>query len=117
MRAGLFITPGLITRRFDQGLDSITRLIYDLVEDIEDLKARHTSTPQRLISAQQDEIKQLQQTIANKDAELIEAHHLNRLLQARIRELEKNLEADTISESTIKRDSHNSNQPPSLDLP
>lgn len=117
MRAGLFITPGLITRRYDQGLDSITRLIYDLVEDIEDLKARHTSTPQRLISAQQTEIKQLQQTIVNKDAELVEAHHLNRLLQARIRELEKNLEADTISEPTIKRDSHNSNQPPSLDLP
>jgi len=41
------------------------------------------------------------------------------LLQARIRELEKSLEEGAVVEPApvIKRDSHNSNQPPSLDLP
>ena len=57
----------------------------------------------------------------NKAAELVEAHQLNRQLQTRIRELEKSFEADTSAAAptvtVISRDSHNSNQPPSLDLP
>jgi len=52
---------------------------------------------------------------------LIEVHQLNHQLQRRLRELEKSL-ADGSSTNEpfitiIKRDSHNSNQPPSLDLP
>ena len=118
MRVGLHITPGLIRRRYDQGLDSIVRLIGDLEAEIEDLRSRHVARPQRTIDAQKAEIKRLEQTVANKDKELFEVHQINRQLQMRIRELEKFVEAgSTAGESPVKRDSHNSNQPPSLDLP
>jgi len=115
----LSISFGTIRRRYDQGLDSIVRLVIQLEDRIEDLTALHVSTPQRLISSQATQIKRLKQTVANKDAELIEAHQLNRQLQTRLRELEKSIEAEnsSITELPIKRDSHNSNQPPSLDLP
>lgn len=107
-----------IRRRYDQGLDSIVRLVTQLEDRIEDLSAQRITNPQRTIRAQAEEIKRLEQTVANKDAELTEAHQLNRQLQTRIRELEKSIEADTpATELTIKRDSHNSNQPPFLDLP
>lgn len=121
MRVGLHITPGLIRRRYDQGLDSIVRLIGDLEARIEDLTALHVARPQRAIEAQKAAIRRLEQTVANKDTELVEAHQLNRQLQSRIRELEKSLEAEPSSDLSsaveIRRDSHNSNQPPSLDLP
>lgn len=119
MRAGLHITRGLISRRYDQGLDSITRLINDLETRIEDLSALHVGTPQRLIRTQAATIKRLEQTIANKDKELAEAYHLNHQLQTRVRELEKAIEVENsaITKLRVSRDSHNSNQPPSLDLP
>lgn len=121
MRPDLHITPALITRRYDQGLDSIIRLVTDLTDRIEDLSALYVGKPQQTIRTQAAEIKRLEQTIANKAAELVEAHQLNRQLQTRIRELEKSIETDTsISQpiiTVINRDSHNSNQPPSLDLP
>jgi transposase len=121
MSVYLHITPSLIRRRYDQGLDSIVRLVTQLEDRIEDLTAMHTSKPQRLIRTQAQQIKRLEKTINNKDVELTQAHQLNQQLQRRIRELEKSLEADTSIEEPIititKRDSHNSNQPPSLDLP
>jgi len=121
MREGFHITPGLIRRRYDQGLDSVARLIKDLQDCIEDLSALHVGKPQRTIQTQAAEIKRLEQTIMNKDAELVKAHQLNRQLQLRIRELEKSIEADasitTPTGTIINRDSHNSNQPPFLDLP
>ena len=45
MRVGLHITSGLIRRRYDQGLDSIVRLIGDLEAEIEDLRSRHVARP------------------------------------------------------------------------
>ena len=86
MGEDLHITPALITRRYDQGVDSIIRLVTDLTSRIEDLTALRTYKPQRLILTQAATIKRLEQTLINKDAELIEAHQLNRQLQARIRE-------------------------------
>src|SRR4028118_1174529 len=118
MRVGLHITPSLIRRRYDQGLDSIVRPVEDLKAQIEDFRSRHVAFPQRTIDAQKTEIKRLTQIIANKDAELVETHQLNRQLQMRIRELEKFIDAgSTAGEPPVKRDSHNSNQPPFLDLP
>jgi transposase len=72
-----------------------------------------------LIRTQAATIKRLEQTVANKDKELVEAYQLNHQLQTRIRELEKSIEAENsaAAELPVKRDSHNSNQPPSLDLP
>lgn len=112
------ISPGTIRRRYDQGLDSIVRLVIQLEDRIEDLTTMQVSAPQRLIRLQAAQIKRLEQTIANKGAELFEAHQINRQLQTRIRELEKSIEVDsTATNLPIGRDSHNSNQPPSLDLP
>lgn len=115
----LIFSNATIRRRYDQGLDSIVRLVTQLEDRIEDLSALHISKPQRTIRAQMRQIKTLQQTIDNKNARLIEAHQLNKQLQLRIRELEKSLEADVppTTEPNLKRDSHNSNQPPSLDMP
>jgi transposase len=114
----LSISFGTIRRRYDQGLDSIVRLVIQLEDRIEDLTAMQVAAPQRLIKAQAAEIKRLKQTVANKDAELVEAHQISQQLQTRIRELEKFIEAgSTAAEPPVKRDSHNSNQPPSLDLP
>ena len=117
MRSDLHITPALITRRYDQGLDSIIRLVTDLTDRIENLSALRVGKPQRTMRAQQAEIKRLKQTIVNKDAALKQAHQLNQQLQTRIRDLEKTLEVNPQVEVVIGRDSHNSNQPPSLDLP
>lgn len=63
MRVGLHITPGLIRHRYDQGLDSIVRLIGDLEVQIEDLMSRHVAAPQKLIQSQTLEIQRLTQTI------------------------------------------------------
>lgn len=110
------ISYGTIRRRYDQGLDSIVRLVIQLEDRIDDLEALHVSTPQITIRRLMNSVRRLRQTIDNKDKELTEAHQLNVQLQARIRELEKSLE-DGTAQPVIKRDSHNSNQPPSLDLP
>jgi transposase len=83
----LSISYGTIRRRYDQGLDSIVRLVIQLEDRIEDLI-------------------------------LTEAQQLNVQLQARIRELEKSIEEGSVEPvPVIKRDSHNSNQSLSLDLP
>ncbi len=52
MAVALHITPSLIRRRYDQGLDSIVRLIADLEDRIEDLRAMQVAAPQRLIHSQ-----------------------------------------------------------------
>lgn len=77
----------------------------------------HVGSPQQLIRSQAAQIKRVEQTVKNKDEELVKAHQLNVQLQSCIRELEKSLETGVVVPITdIKRDSHNSNQPPSLDL-
>ena len=82
------------------------------------MRSRHVARPRRTIDAQKAKIKRLTQTIANKYVELIEVHQLNQQSQMRIRELKKFIEAgSTAGELPVKRDSHNSNQPPSFDLP
>jgi hypothetical protein len=50
MKVGLHITRGLISRRYDQGLDSIIRLVGDLEARIEDLSALHIATPRAIDS-------------------------------------------------------------------
>jgi transposase len=117
-KVGLSLAYGTIRRRYDQGLDSIIRLVTGLEDRIEELMAMHVSAPQLSIQRLTNHIKQLKQTLDNKDTELTQAHQLNVQLQARIRELEKSIEEGAVEPvPVVKRDSHNSNQPPSLDLP
>ena len=112
------LTYSTIRRRYEQGLDSIVRLVIQLEDRIEDLSAMQVSAPQKLIRSQKAHIKRLEQTVSNKDEELVKAHQLNVQLQSRVRELERSLETGAVEPITVvKRDSHNSNQPPSLDMP
>lgn len=101
----------------------------DLEDRIEDLTLLHSSQLQRTVIAQTDEIRRLSQSLENKSKQLLESHQsnhqlklrisksnqLNDQLKTRIRELERCLECDEIPATKI--DSHNSNLPPSLDLP
>ena len=121
LRSGLSLDKKLIRRRYALGVDSIIRLFGDLQAYIDDLPAIQISEPDRLIQAQKAEIERLEQIIHNKNIELTGVYQHNHQLQQRIRELEKALEIETSDSPTVstevRRDSHNSNQPPSLDLP
>lgn len=75
----------------------------------------HFKSLQKTTIAQQNEIKNLNRTIENKSNQLIKLRQLNDQLQKRIHDLENCLVSD--GNSQIKNDSHNSNLPPSLDLP
>jgi transposase len=134
-----------IRRRYDQGLESIIRLVSGLEERLAELSNLQLSEPQRVLHLQTKTIQQLQQTLQRKNDQIIQAHQfnhrlqqqfqteigkatqLNQELQRRIRELETFLESEAQATafqassgnppSTTKLDSHNSNFPPSLDLP
>ncbi|HEX8197678.1 MAG TPA: IS66 family transposase [Pyrinomonadaceae bacterium] len=114
------LSHSTICRLYDQGLDSIVRLVTKLEDQIQDLTVLHTSNPQRTITALSGEIKRLAHTLEQKTRQLTETHQLNHQLQQRIRELEQLIESETASPApveVIKRDSHNSSSPPSLDAP
>jgi transposase len=95
-------------------------LVDELEQQIESLtlankSPNHLNHLEQTIKTQRREIKRLSVTIANKSKELFEVHQFNQRLQLKIRELEQTLASE--SSSIIKKDSHNSNLPPSLDLP
>lgn len=127
-----------IRRHYEMGFQSVVHLIERLENQIEELTLSNSSPLhfdhlQRTILSQRNEIKRLNQTLENKSKELLKTHQvnhqaqvklqlrlskaqlLNKQLQARICELEKALESDEIAMPEL--DSHNSNLPPSLDLP
>jgi DNA repair exonuclease SbcCD ATPase subunit len=93
---------GTIRRRYAQGLDSIVRFVTDIEDRIEDLTALHVSAQPHTIERQAQHIRQLQQTLDNKDAEIVQVHQLNTQLLAHIREIEKALEEDAAP--SIERD-------------
>lgn len=104
-----------IRRLYEQGLESIVRLVSKLEDRIlhlEDLQLSDRAQTVEQLSAQ---IKRVQQTLEQKSQQLIQVHQLNSALLLRIRELESCLETDDAD--LPKRDSHNSHQPPALDLP
>lgn len=109
-----------IRRHYKEGFKSVVRLVEELEERNEDLtlsltSQSHITRLKSTILAQQDEIKHLSQSLESKSNQLFAAQQLNYQLQIRLRELEKSLETDETA--TTKLDSHNSNLPPSLDLP
>jgi transposase len=109
-----------IRQHYDSGFRSIVGLVEELEQQIEALtlanqSPNHFQHLERTISNQQEEIKRLSQTVDNKSKELFELYQFNQRLQLKIRELEQTLASD--SPSLVRKDSHNSNLPPSLDLP
>lgn len=109
----------IIRRHFNLGFKSVVGLVEQLEDQIESLSlsqiSSYTARLQKTVNNQQHETKNLNRTIDNKSKQLIESQQLNHRLQKRSRELENCLVSD--NSSPIKKDSHNSNLPPSLDLP
>lgn len=101
-----------IFRIYDQGVDSVVRLVHRLADRISDLEARVICSPQPVIARLSKELASLKRTLARQSQELLEQRQLNHQLLSRIRELEREVERGTVA-----RDSHNSSLPPSLDLP
>lgn len=120
------------------GFSSVVGLVEDLEHQIESLSLSqqspaHTIHLQQTIAAQQDEIQRLSDIIENKSRQIFKLHQsqiefknklelrlsktqkINRQLRIRIGELEYLLTTD--NSLTPKLDSHNSNLPPSLNLP
>lgn len=107
-----------IRRLYEQGLEAIVRLVTKLEDRIVHLEDLQLSDSMRTVEMLSEQIKLLQQTLEHKSLQLIEVHQLNQALSLRIRELEQCLESeDQTAAAAIQRDSHNSNQPPSLDPP
>jgi transposase len=104
-----------ITRIYNQGVDSIVRLVHRLTDKIEDLEAQLICQPAPVIVALSKELAKTKRTLARKTDELIRERQLNHQLLQRLRELEREIERG--DQQPIKRDSHNSSLPPSLDLP
>lgn len=123
-----------VRQHYKQGLQSVARLIERFEMQIEQLTLAqssdfHTICLEQTIEAQKNEFARLNRIINSKSQQLLDTQRINYQLQlqiekrveyeaqlkTRIRELETCLESD--STSPLKRDSHNSNLPPSLDPP
>lgn len=109
-----------IRQYYDSGFKSIVGLVEDLEQQIEALtlakeSPNHLKHLEQSIANQQKEIQRLSTTVENKSKELFELYQFNQRLQFKIRELEKVLASDSVS--VVRKDSHNSNLPPSSDLP
>jgi hypothetical protein len=123
-----------VRQHYKQGFQSVVRLIENFEMQIEQLTLAqssdfHTLCLEQTVASQKNEIARLNCTLKNKSQQLLEAQRSNHQLQLqiekrgeyeaqmkdRIRELETCLESD--SPLPLKRDSHNSNLPPSLDPP
>lgn len=102
-----------IYRIYDQGVDSVVRLVHRLADRITDLEARVICSPQPVIARLSKELASLKRTLTRQSQELLEQRQLNHQLIRRIRELEREIERG----GAVTRDSHNSSLPPSLDLP
>ena len=104
-----------IYRIYDQGVDSIVRLVHRLTDKIEDFEARLTCQPEPLIASLSKELAKVKSTLARQSDELRRERQLNHQLLRRIRELEKEVERG--NHEVVPRDSHNSSLPPALDPP
>jgi transposase len=99
---------------YSQGARAVLRYIEQLERRIADAEARVERCQQSLITRLSKELARAMATLARKTAQLVEQQQLNHRLRARIRELEREVERGA---APVRRDSHNSGLPPSLDPP
>jgi len=104
-----------IQRIYDQGVDSVIRLVHRLTDKIENLEAQLIRSPQPVIAALSKELTATKRSLARKTDELIRERQLNHQLLRRLRELESEVERK--DQQPVERDSHNSSLPPSSDPP
>jgi transposase len=107
-------TESTIQRFYYQGVDAVIRVIHRLEDQLEDARAQLVSQPGSVIALQRKELQSIKRTLAQKSDELIKERQLNHQLRARLHELERAIDSGA---PRVERDSHNSNLPPSLDLP
>ncbi len=103
-----------IYRIYTQGVDATVSLVHRLVDKIEDLEAHLIRSPQPVIASLAKDLAKVKSTLARQTDELRRECQLNHQLRRRIRELEREVERGT---QPVRRDSHNSSLPPSLDPP
>lgn len=103
-----------IQRFYYQGREAVIALVHRLEDQLEDARAQITSRPESLIALLRKEMQSVKRTLAQKNDELLRERQLNHQLRQRIHELEREIVSGT---QRVERDSHNSNLPPSLDLP
>lgn len=107
-------TQADIYRFYDQGVDRIVRLVFQLTDKIEDLEAQIVRRPEPVIALLRKELQSAKRTLTRKSDELLREHQINHQLRRRILELERAMEGGT---PHVERDSHNSSLPPSTDPP
>jgi transposase len=103
-----------IQRFYYQGVDAVIRVIHRLEDQLEDARAQLITKPESLITLLRKELQSVKRTLAQKSDELLRERQLNHQLSRRVHELEREIDSGA---PAVDRDSHNSNLPPSLDLP
>jgi hypothetical protein len=99
---------------YQMGVGAIYSYLQQIEKRVEDAEARVISSQQAKVERLSKELSSTKRTLVRKSQALIMERQLNRQLLRRIRELEREIERGA---PLVERDSHNSNLPPSLDLP
>lgn len=107
-------TDSTIQRFYYQGREAVIQLVHRLEDQLEDARGQLVSKPESLIALLRKELQSVKRTLSRKNDELLRERHLNHQLRRRLHELEREIERGA---PAVERDSHNSNLPPSLDLP
>lgn len=107
-----------IERLYSQGPAAFLRVVRKLEDRLEDPEAQLVRPPQPALKRLMRQVRDTQQTLARRSAELLPTQQRNHQLQQRIRALEQALESGSAaSPPPVKLDSHNSHQPPGADPP
>jgi transposase len=110
----MIVDRNYIFTLYSMGAGAVFRYLQQLEQRVEDAEARITCSQQALVQKLSRELASTKRTLARKSQQLVHECQLNHQLTRRIRELEHEIERGT---QAIKRDSHNSSMPPSLDPP
>lgn len=118
----LSLTRRQLDELYHEGAEPTLRLIEDLIEQLSDFERILGAQQQRLIDAQHKRnerlaarLKRVAEKLARKECEV---YQLTRRIQELQAELERvGLAQGEMAGRELRRDSHNSGLPPSLDLP
>jgi transposase len=118
----LSLTRQQLYELYHEGVQPTIRLIESLIEQLADFERLLGERQQRIINAQHERnerlaarLKRVAEKLARKECEV---YALTRRIQELQAELERvRLAQGEVANGEVKRDSHNSGLPPSLDLP
>lgn len=118
----LSLTRRQLYELYDEGAEPTIRLIEDLIEQLADFERILGARQQQLIDAQHERNERLAARLKKVEEKLVrkecEVYQLTRRIQELQAELERlRLEQGGAAGGEVRRDSHNSGLPPSLDPP